>query len=113
MNPDYPPEPYPPGPPPPQQVFVVNTPPPNSVYAIVGLVMSILGLVTGCCTFGVFSAVAIICGHAGLIETRNNAKSGHGMAVAALVMGYLGIVPAVFLSIAWVTGSLTYPTTSP
>ena len=105
--------PYSPYPPQPQVVVVNSASPPTSVYATIGLIFGILGLVAGCCTFGVFSVVAVICGHAALRETNNNAKGGHGMAVASLVMGYIGLIPAIFLSVGLVTGQFHTPVTTP
>ncbi len=78
---------------------VVLLAPPTSGMAVASMVLSIVGLVLGCCSFGVPSIVAVILGHAALRETRTGEKAGHGMAVAGLTMGYLMAVPAVALSI--------------
>jgi hypothetical protein len=99
----YLPQPYSPGPyqqqPPPQ--YVVVQAPPSSGLAVTSMVMGILGLVSGCCSFGVFSLLAVVFGHMALPETKSGAKQGHGMAVAGLVMGYVVFLPALIISIMW------------
>jgi hypothetical protein len=42
-------------------------------------------------------------------ETGEGGKAGHGQAVAGLVMGYIGAVPAIFFSVMMVMGNLTSP----
>jgi hypothetical protein len=32
-------------------------------------------------------------------ETKSGAKSGHGLAVAGLILGYIFVVPAIIISI--------------
>jgi hypothetical protein len=78
---------------------------PSSGLAVASLVLGILGLTSGCCTFGIFSILAVIFGHAGLADTRDGRKSGRGMAQAGLVMGYVVAGPAIALSIFVVFGS--------
>jgi uncharacterized protein DUF4190 len=71
-----------------QPPIIVNIQPqPTSGFAVAAMVLGILGLVSSCCSFGVFSVLAVIFGHLGLNETKNGGKSGQGMAVAGLVMG--------------------------
>lgn len=87
---------------PPPQVVVVQTPQvPNPGLAVASMVLAILGLISSCCSFGIFSILAVIFGHMALHETRNGAKSGQGMAQAGLVMGYVIVIPAILFSI-WV-----------
>lgn len=81
------------------QQVVVPVIAPTSGWATASLVFAILGMITACCTFGVFSAAAVMCGHVALGETRSGQRSGRGMAVAGLIMGYLVIGPAIALSI--------------
>lgn len=92
--------------PPPQ--YVVVQAPPSSGLATASMVMGILGLVMGCCSFGIFSLLAIIFGHMATGETKSGAKQGHGMAVAGLVMGYVVFLPAllfsIFIGFSWVLG---------
>ena len=91
------PTPY--SPDPQQTVHIVNVQQqPTSGLAVASMVLGILGLLSSCCTFGIFSILAVILGHAALPETKRG-KAGHGMAVAGLVMGYVIFVPAVIFSI--------------
>jgi hypothetical protein len=87
-----------------QPVMVVQGPP-TSGAAVTSLVLGILGLVTGCCSFGLLSVLAVIFGHVSLAETKHNMKAGRGMGIAGLVMGYVALAPAVVLSIYFVLGS--------
>lgn len=107
-----------PGPTPPPPHVVVVQPPmrPSSGMATAAMVLGIVGIVSGCCSFGIPSILAVIFGHLGLRDTRNDVKSGRGQAIAGLVLGYLVFVPAVVFSIMIVfggaLGSLT-PTPAP
>lgn len=100
------PMPYSPGPYPiqqPQQVVVVKGPDTSS-YAIVSLVLSILGLVSSCCTFGFFSLLGVAFGHAALYDVKHNGKGGQGIAMAGTVLGYIVAGPAIFLSVMFIFG---------
>lgn len=77
-----------------QQVVMVQALP-TSGWAVAALVFGILGMLGGFCLFAVPCVIAVICGHAGLIETRGGAKSGRGMAIAGMIMGYLFVGPAI------------------
>ncbi|MEV0152846.1 DUF4190 domain-containing protein [Micromonospora sp. NPDC050686] len=69
-----------------------------------------------CCSFGIFSLLAVILGHIALPETNDGRKSGHGMAVAGLVMGYVFFAPAVIFSTWMIAGAglaAITPTTTP
>ncbi|MEV6345483.1 DUF4190 domain-containing protein [Actinoplanes sp. NPDC051851] len=92
----------PPGAEPPQVVIVQS--PPSSVYAIASLILGIISLMGGFCVCGLPCIAAVVCGHLGLRETKDGSKSGYGMAVAGLIMGYLLIIPTVFL---FITGGIT------
>jgi hypothetical protein len=78
----------------------------TSGMAVASMVLGIVGLATGCCSFGIFSIVAVVLGHVALKETRTNTVKGHGMAVAGLVMGYILAGPSVLVSVLWIFGSL-------
>ena len=56
-----------------------------NVLAIVSLVTSILGM----------SLVGIITGHLGLSQIGKTGEKGRGLAIAGLVIGYLGILLAI------------------
>lgn len=99
---DYPP-PYPPGanPPPPggygppypgyQSYYPGPMPPSTNSWAIASLVCSIVGV----------SILGIIFGHIALgeIKRSNGWQTGHGMALAGLIIGYLEIGLALILFI--------------
>jgi hypothetical protein len=74
---------------------------PTSGLAVASLVLGVIGLVGGCCTFGIPSLLAVILGHVGLADTKRGVKEGNGMAIAGLIMGYVIFLPAIILSI-WV-----------
>ena len=75
---------------------------PTSGLATASMVLGILGLLGGWCVFGIPCALAVLFGHLALAETKKGHKSGNGMAVAGLVMGYIVIGPAIVLSILFV-----------
>lgn len=77
-----------------QHVIVANTVP-TSGWATASLVFGILGIFGGFCLFGIPCIVAVICGHAGLIDTKHGAKGGRGLATAGLILGYLFVGPAL------------------
>lgn len=83
-----------------QPVMVVL--PPTSGAAVASMIMGIIGLLGGWCVFGLPCVVAVVLGHIGLVATKGGRRSGHGMAIAGLVMGYLVVVPAALFSIMFV-----------
>lgn len=76
---------------------IIVSQPPTSGYAVASMVFGILGMLGGFCVFGIPCVIAVILGHAGLIETRDGVKGGRGMAVAGLILGYLFVAPAIFI----------------
>ncbi|MEH0934248.1 DUF4190 domain-containing protein [Micromonospora psammae] len=59
---------------------------------------------------------AVILSHVGLHETRNNVKSGRGMAVAGLVLGYVFVAPMIMFTIMVFFGGIfgaATPSTTP
>lgn len=74
----------------------------TSSLATMSLIFAILGVIGGCCTFGVFSLAAVILAHFAWPETKNGQKGGHGMTVTGLVLGYLMLIPAIFMSVSFV-----------
>lgn len=80
---------------------------PTSGVSTASMVLGIVGLtVCLCISFGIPSILAVILGHVGYRETHPAGKSGRGQAVAGLVCGYVGLAPAVLLSVLLVTGQL-------
>jgi hypothetical protein len=100
--------PYLPGPPatpppvrPAQAVSFETTPlmRPASGIANASLTLTLLGLVAGVVTLGLLSLFALITGHMAAKETRIGQRGGHGATVAGLLLGYLGLLPGVLLSL--------------
>ncbi len=84
----------PPGPPPQGQPPAYGAPVPYPVYAmapptnglaVASLICSVLG----------FSLLGVIFGHVALGQIRSKGEAGHGLAVAGLIIGYLGLAVVV------------------
>jgi uncharacterized membrane protein len=58
---------------------------PYNTISIVAFVLSIVGV----------SLIGVILGHIGLSQIKTRGERGRGFAIAALVLGYLGIVAAI------------------
>ncbi|MBG0563012.1 DUF4190 domain-containing protein [Actinoplanes aureus] len=95
----YPPQAGYPAPPMYQPVIVGRLGPPTSGWAVASMVLGIVGLLLVFCAWGIPSLLAVIFGHIGLAETKRGEKSGQGMAVAGLVLGYILIGPAVVVAV--------------
>jgi Domain of unknown function (DUF4190)/GYF domain 2 len=61
--------------------------------AVLSLIFSILGLFGFCCGFFLMAGIAgIVCGHIALSRIKANPElDGHGLAMAGLVIGYVGV----------------------
>lgn len=69
------------------QAYAVSASEPLAVWSFV------LGLLALLCTCGITAVPAVICGHVALSKIGNPArKQGRGLAVAGLVLGYIGIL---------------------
>jgi hypothetical protein len=119
-----PPVPYSPGPngsgwhqPAPQPAYaqpvVFTQQVPASGVATASMIFGILGVLGGWCMLGVPCIIAVICGHAGLSQTKDGARSGRGQAVAGLIMGYVVVMPAIALFFLVVVGTIFGGATSP
>jgi hypothetical protein len=103
-----PPGPYPPpggyGPPPSPYAYGAPYVDPTSTNgkAIGALVTAIAGVPLCFCT--VPSVVGIILGIVAMNETKKTGQKGHGMALAAVIVGAVSLVLAVLF---WVTGVIT------
>lgn len=64
----------------------------TNTLAIISLVASIAGIVI---LWGIGSVVGVICGHISLSQIKKTGEQGRGMAVAGLIVGYVGIALAV------------------
>ncbi|MEH0824719.1 MULTISPECIES: DUF4190 domain-containing protein [unclassified Micromonospora] len=73
--------------------------PPSSGAATAAMVLGIVGVLCGWCVFGLPCVLAVVLGHIGLHETRNGLRSGRGMAVAGLVLGYVFVAPMIALTV--------------
>lgn len=74
---------------------VLVSSPPSSGAATASLVLGIVGITFGWCLLGIPCILAVIFGHVGLAATRDNQRSGRGLAVAGLVLGYICVVPMI------------------
>jgi hypothetical protein len=89
------------GPSPEYQQYWAGTPQPDNArgFAIASLVLSLVWL------FGVGSVLAVIFGHIALSRIKRAVSgAGRGMAIAGLILGYLGIAAAILSAVAVVSG---------
>ncbi|MCM3655721.1 DUF4190 domain-containing protein [Agromyces mediolanus] len=70
----------------------IQAPPKTNTLAVVSLVASLAGLLTG---FGFL--VGIICGHISLSQIKKTGEQGHGAALAGTIIGYVGIALSVIV----------------
>jgi hypothetical protein len=78
---------------------------PTSGLATASMVLGIIGLLVGWCSFGLPSFIAVFLGHAALKETKTGIRGGHGMAVAGLILGYIVAVPAAVFTVFLIIGA--------
>ncbi|ANJ28404.1 DUF4190 domain-containing protein [Agromyces aureus] len=95
---DLPPAPVPPA----QPVAPVAASEKWNVLSIVGFVLSIIG----------FNVVAIVLGFIGLNQVKKTGERGRGLAIAAIIIGFVSIVLGIILTIVFfsalaATGTLT------
>lgn len=69
----------------------------TNTLAIIALVASLIGLFTG-----IGFLAGIICGHISLSQIKKTGEQGRGMAIAGLIIGYIGIVVSIILTIAFI-----------
>lgn len=76
--------------------YYPGAPVPNSGLAIASMVCGIAGYLT-CYFVGILGIPAVICGHMALnrINSSPVPVAGRGMAIAGLILGYLGILITV------------------
>ncbi|MFU8874355.1 DUF4190 domain-containing protein [Micromonospora sp. SL4-19] len=85
---------------------VAGQPALTSGMATASLVLGILGVLGGWCLFGLPCILAVVLGHLALRETRDGTRSGHGMAVAGLVLGYIFVGPMIAFTVMVFFGSV-------
>jgi hypothetical protein len=73
--------------------------PPTNVLAIVSLISSLVAALA----CGIGSVVAIVCGHVALNQIQRSGEAGRGMAIAGLVLGYLGLLATVGAALFFLT----------
>ncbi len=84
----------PPAPTPPAAAPYAAAPtgPKTNTLAIVSLVLAFF-----------VSLGAVICGHIALGQIKKSGENGRGLAIAGLVLGYLGLVGGLIATIVWVS----------
>ena len=77
---------------------IVNVPR-KSGWAVASLVLGIVGMLTFICTGVVLGLLAAICGHIALSRIKKAAGlvTGHDLAVAGMIMGYLALILMLLL----------------
>jgi len=80
------------------------TPAKMNVLALVGMILSLVGLVVGLGVgfipglygyFGLLSLAGVICSHIGMKQVSTRSESGRGFAITGIVTGYIGVFFAV------------------
>ncbi|RXZ70001.1 DUF4190 domain-containing protein [Agromyces albus] len=71
----------------------------TNTLAIVSLVASLVGFATG-----IGFIAGIICGHISLGQIKKTGEQGRGLAVAGLIIGYIGIVLSIIVVIVVIAG---------
>ena len=67
----------------------------SSPWAVASLVFGVMGMLGGFCFMAIPCLAAVLCGHIGLKQTKDGTRTGHAMAVAGLILGYLFVIPAI------------------
>jgi Domain of unknown function (DUF4190) len=82
---------------------------PTSGYGVASLVLGILSWLAFCIPFVGFllALVGVLLGHMGLKETKHGHKNGHGLTIAGLILGYIGVAPSAFFTIMAIVGSVS------
>jgi hypothetical protein len=71
----------------------------TNTLAIVSLVASLVGFATG-----IGFIAGIICGHISLGQIKKTGEQGRGLALAGLIIGYIGIVLSIIVVIVVIAG---------
>ncbi len=84
-----------PPPPAPQPTPYASAPagPKTNTLSIVALILSILWI----------SIPAVICGHIAMGQIKSRGEGGRGLAIASLIIGYIGVLAGLLGIIFWVT----------
>lgn len=73
--------------------------PKHSGMSTASMVLALVGVFIGWCTFGAPSIIAVILGIAGYVETSNGRMTGRGQAITGIILGSLIAVPSVIFFI--------------
>lgn len=71
---------------------------PTSGLAVAALVLGIVWV------WGIGSILAVVFGHIALAETKDGRKSGQGLAIAGLVLGWIGVAALLIILLAIAAG---------
>jgi hypothetical protein len=80
------------------------TPAKMNVLALVGMILSILGLVLSLSVgwipgvygwFGLFALAGVICSHIAMKQIKTRKEGGSGLAITGIVTGYAGLLFAI------------------
>lgn len=80
----------------------------TNVLAIVSLIASIAGMVI---VWFIGSVVGVICGHISLNQIKRTGEEGRGLAVAGLIIGYIGIALSIIGAIALIAWAAWWTST--
>jgi len=73
---------------------LIIQPKPVSALAVSSMVIGIIGVFIGLCSFGIPSFVAIILGHLAIQQdVKKFGRPGYGMAITGLITGYIVAIP--------------------
>ncbi|MBC9944572.1 DUF4190 domain-containing protein [Leucobacter sp. cx-328] len=70
---------------------------PMNVLAILSLIAAIVGFFT----LGIISVAAVVLGHIALSQIKKRLDRGRGMAIAGLIIGYIGTAIWAFILVVW------------
>lgn len=77
---------------------------PASGLAVWALVMGLVGIFAGWCLLAIPNLAAIALGHFALADTKSGEKTGRGMGVAGLALGYVSLLPVIVFWL-WILGA--------
>ena len=99
---------------PPQYPQQYATRVPNNGMGVASLVLGILGLVFWLFFGWILSIIAVILGHVAKsqIDKSNGTQQGRGMAIAGLVMGWIGVAFLILLIVLGLLGAASFSFTS-
>lgn len=76
-------------------------PPPTSRLAVASLILGLAAMLLSWITCGLLSAGACGFGHQALKEIRAGTRTGRGMAIVGIMLGYISWIPALIFGV-WV-----------